>query len=613
MERPAEVWKHKKAHLLRCVLAVLLAPATTFAQDGGNVLVVVNTASPASTRIAARYVRARAVPDEHVVRLTTGVDEEIERSQYERQIERPIAEWLAGRAAQDRILYIVLTKGVPLRIGGTAGRNGTLASVDSELTLLYRRLVGVRVPIVGPVENPYYLGSAALAESKPFSHAGHDVYLVSRLDGFAEPDVNGLIDRGAAPARNGSFLFDSMAPAADRVADRWLRSSADALAAAGYKGRVVLDTTPAAVRGSKGVLGYASWGSNDPSLRTRRLGVVFAPGALATLLVSTDARTLKEPPETWQPGATLDGKASFESSAQSLTADLIRDGITGAGGYVSEPFLDGTLRPDILFPAYVAGANLVESFYLATPYVSWQSVVFGDPLCAPFRARGLPPEDASPALDAETELPAHFSRRRVAYLASTGISVAAAKLLAKAESRRRRGDLAATGKALEEATALEPGLTAAQRMLAAVYSELGQHELAIERYRRVLAGAPDDVLSLNNLAYALAVHGKAPGDALPLAQQAYSASKGKVPSIADTLGWVHYLLGQHAEAEKYLGEAAAASPENADVQLHLAHVYVARGRKDLASRAISRSVQLDPKLADRPEVKALRAQLGSRP
>ena len=133
---------------------------------------------------------------------------------------------------------------------------------------------------------------------------------------------------------------------------------------------------------------------------------------------------------------------------------------------------------------------------------------------------------------------------------------------------------------------------------------------AIERYRLVLAQVPDDVLSLNNLAYALAVRKESPADALALAQQAHAISKGNVPAITDTLGWIHYLLGQLAEAEKYLGEAAAAAPDNADVQLHLSHVYVARGRKELAARALARSLQLDPALADRADVKALRAQLG---
>jgi uncharacterized protein (TIGR03790 family) len=595
------------------VLTIALGSASpALAQDGANVLVVVNTASAVAAPIAARYIRARAIAADDMVRLTTATSEEIDRAQYERQIERPIAEWITSHAAQDRILYIVLIKGVPLRIAGTTGRQGTLASVDSELTLLYRRLVGLRTPVIGPIANGYFRGSRSLAESKLFSHADHDVYLVSRLDGFNEADVDGLIDRGASPVRTGAFLLDSMGPDAERIADGWLRSSAAAIAAAGYPGRVELDTAPAAVRTRNALLGYASWGSTDPRLRTRRLGLGFAPGALAMLLVSADARTVREPPATWQPSAAVEREASFEGSPQSLAADLIRDGVTGVAGYVAEPFLDGTLRPDILFPAYVAGFNLIEAFYLATPSLSWRSIVFGDPLCAPFRTRALLPEDARPSLDAETELPAYFSQRRVALLTSTGFSSAAVKLMLKGEGRRRVADLAGARRALEEATTLEPRLLSAHRTLAAVYQSLGEHDRAIERLRRVLADAPDDLLSLNNLAYALAVHQKAAPEALPLAQRAYALSKGSLPSVTDTLGWIHYLLGQYLEAEKYLGEAAAAAPDDADVQLHLAHVYVARGRTALAARAIARTVQLDPTLAERADVKELRARLASR-
>ena len=61
------------------------------------------------------------------------------RDVYARQIEQPIWACIASLRAHDRILYIVLTKDVPIRISGTGGRSGTNASVDSELTLLYRR------------------------------------------------------------------------------------------------------------------------------------------------------------------------------------------------------------------------------------------------------------------------------------------------------------------------------------------------------------------------------------------------------------------------------------------------------------------------------------------
>ena len=38
------------------------------------------------------------------------------------------------------------------------------------------------------------------------------------------------------------------------------------------------------------------------------------------------------------------------------------------------------LGPDYLFPAYLSGRNLAESYYVAIPALSWQNIVVGDPL-----------------------------------------------------------------------------------------------------------------------------------------------------------------------------------------------------------------------------------------
>ena len=78
------------------------------------------------------------------------------------------------------------------------------------------------------------------------------------------------------------------------------------------------------------------------------------------MFVSTDARTFKEPPAEWNIGKWGQQKGYFEGSPQSLTGDLIRAGVTGVSGHVAEPYLDGSARPQILFPAYVAGFNLAE-------------------------------------------------------------------------------------------------------------------------------------------------------------------------------------------------------------------------------------------------------------
>jgi tetratricopeptide (TPR) repeat protein len=276
---------------------------------------------------------------------------------------------------------------------------------------------------------------------------------------------------------------------------------------------------------------------------------------------------------------------------------------------VAEPFLDGAVRPDILFPAYVAGFNLIESFYLSMPHLSWQTVVFGDPLCAPFRTdKTLTREEAAPDLDPATELPRYLSTRRLESLAAAKVPNDAARLVLRAEARRSRDDKIGMRQALEEATTIDPRLIAAQTMLAGLYEELGEYDRAIERYQSVLAINASDPVALNNLAYALAVRKNMPADALPFAQKAYIAARRNA-QIADTLGWIYYLLGNHEDADKYLAEAVKMAPDHAEIQLHLALNYASLGRTDAALAALNRSLQLDVKFSARDDVRKLQATL----
>ena len=473
---------------------------------------------------------------------------------------------------------------------------------------MYRKLTGVAVQSAGRLANPYYLDSAPVSDARRFTHELYDIYLVSRLDGFSEEDAIALIDRSVASSRSGDFLLDATGIPANRLADRWLRTAADRLATSGHRDHVVFESTSEVLIDRRNVLGYSSLGSNDPALARRRLGLQFVPGALASTFVSTDARTLDEPPGGWQPGRTADPTMFFRGSPQSLSADLIREGVTGVAGQVAEPFLDGSIRPDILFPAYAAGFNLVEAFYLAMPYLSWQTVIFGDPLCAPFQTERLTSEQLASPIDPRTELPAHFLQRRLAALTAPGVTAAVASLLLEGEARRRRGDEAGMQKALEEATTTSPGLNAAHLILATAYEKAGEYDSAIERYRLVLAATPTDLVAGNNLAYALAVYKNSPKEALPIAQKAYTTSKGEA-RVTDTLGWIHYLLGNTAEAEALIAQAASLAPTNAEIHLHLAHAHLARNRADLGLAALKRSLQLDAALASREDVKKLRDEL----
>ncbi len=134
--------------------------------------------------------------------------------------------------AQDRIHFIVLTKGIPLRVRGNVGRTGTVASVDSELTLLYRRLTGQGAPPAGSLPNPYYLGDQPISEARPFSHEGVDLYLVTRLDGYSVEDALALVDRSVKASNTGRFLFDERAPSI-ATGNTLLRAAAERLQSGG--------------------------------------------------------------------------------------------------------------------------------------------------------------------------------------------------------------------------------------------------------------------------------------------------------------------------------------------------------------------------------------------
>jgi uncharacterized protein (TIGR03790 family) len=587
--------------LAACLVAGALAwPDAARAQTGENVLVVINTSHPASVTVGEHYAAVRNVPGKNVIRLTAGTAETIAREEYDRTIEQPIANWLARHSLQDKVLYLVLAKGVPLRIDGTPGRDGTASSVDSELTLLYRKLAGTRTTVVGRVENPYYLNQGALSEAKPFTRFVADIYLVTRLDGFTADDAIKLIDRAQKPAKDGKIVLDQPSQSAERIGDKWIVEAGDRIRELPGD-RLFLETTASPASISTPVLGFFSWGSNDPANRVRRHPVSFANGALAATFVSTDGRTFAAPPETWVPGA----RPGVDS--ESLAADLIREGVTGVVANISEPYLDATARPQIFFPAYLSGFNLAESFYLSMPSLSWQTIVVGDPLCAPFQQAPLRRADIDKGMDAETELPALFAERRLARLAETGLNLEGLKILLRADARLARDDGANIEPLLRRAVEVEPRLTIASLRLAAMHEARAEFDQAIEQYRAVIAVEPQNVVALNNLAYALAERKQQPQEALSLALKAYRLSQ--TPDVGDTVGWIHHLMGDNQAALPWLERAAAAAPTSVEILIHTAIVHAAVNDLTKARQRLEAAEKLDPRIGTRSDVQTLRARL----
>jgi uncharacterized protein (TIGR03790 family) len=348
-----------------------LAAALVRAQSGEQVLLVVNRTDPVSRQVGDYYRPRRAIPAQNVCFLDASSEEEITWYEYQQQIEKPIAACLEKVAGQERILYIVLTMGLPLKVdGGGSGFGAEHASVDSELTLLYAKLHGQNVNRAGGVPNPFFT-----KRDEPFRHPRFPIYLVARLAAYDLNEVKGMIDRSLMARNRGKFVIDLSS--GNEGGDRWLSSAAAQLPA----DRVVIDRTAQVLYDQHEVIGYASWGSNDSHRQRRQLGFHWLPGAVATEFVSTNARTLKRPPDNWSFGAWQEKQHVFGGSSQSLSADYILEGATAATGNTYEPYLGGCPRPEYLLPAYFHGRNLAESYYLSIPMLSWQGVLLGDPLC----------------------------------------------------------------------------------------------------------------------------------------------------------------------------------------------------------------------------------------
>jgi uncharacterized protein (TIGR03790 family) len=353
--------------------ATLACSAVAPAQTAENVLVVINRQSPDSRTVGEYYVAKRSIPAANVCNIGTVTTESVTRPVYTKEIEAPIAQCLKSRGLTEQVLYIVLTMGVPLKMWPDNGENTIQAdgaAVDSELTLLYQRMKGRQIPLAGPFANPFFEH-----RDTPFRHPIFPIYLVTRLDAWTVDEAKALVDRALAARNRGRFAID-LRENNDTPGNQWLRTAAQLLP----KNRLVMEETAKVLEGVADVIAYASWGSNDTARKQRFVRMRWLPGAIATEFVSTDGRSLRKPPDNWQLGTWADRKTWFEGGPQTLASDYIHEGASGASGQVLEPFLAYCPRPDYILPAYAAGRNLAESFYMGIPGLSWMTVVVGDPL-----------------------------------------------------------------------------------------------------------------------------------------------------------------------------------------------------------------------------------------
>ncbi|MFO0941999.1 MAG: TIGR03790 family protein [Pirellulales bacterium] len=363
-----------------------------------RVLVIQNSDSPVSKQIAQHYMAKRGVKnllEVHCIdSATAAANETLPFAQFKDAIEKPLKEYLAKNQQID---FIVLTKGVPIRLtGAPSGLNNNQPSLDSYIAGMdyFDRPQSLKVVIdEGGWKGNCFVNNYFNSNER-FSHAEHGGYLVTRLDGYtveaamalvdssvasdgksaglffldanASPDAADVAKAPLSPVKDGQTFMENISGLGVKDFNADILASAENLKKAGVNHE--LEGTPTFVGGKQNLIGYVSWGSNDCKFDEAGYKAIrFVPGAIAETAVSTSGRTFLK-----------------TSGGQSLIADLIDSKVTGAKGYCDEPFLPAIASPTILFDRYAKGWTLAESFYAASRFVAWEDIVLGDPLAKPF-------------------------------------------------------------------------------------------------------------------------------------------------------------------------------------------------------------------------------------
>lgn len=183
--------------------------------------------------------------------------------------------------------------------------------------------------------------------------------------------------------------------------------------------------------------------------------------------------------------------------------------------------------------------------------------------------------DAKLAMQQPAEAAAAFAK---AYALQPSAIAATREHVARANARAARPD-----QPLLAWLAREPNDLVVRRRLADHYQRTGAAKQATEQFDIIVKAAPNDVTSLNNLAWLLADSDTKRAEALARRATAIAPKQG---AIADTLGWILIKAGKYQEAVQVLKSASEALPNERSIGYHYALASARAGDKETARKTL---------------------------
>lgn len=402
--------------LLGITGSLLCKIPAAFALAPDEIVVVANSRATDSVKLAKYYMKTRAIPPEHLIKIRTTWEEGCDRDEYDKNIAAPVRKAITKLRTTKLIRGIVTIYGVPLKIhpptldfddedevekmrqqirqlqqkSKTTEKQGqpglkeqikslkeqielllqtnSRASVDSELALV----LAEEYPLENWLPNPFFLGF----RDKELLLKRNEVLIVSRLDGPTAKTVRRVIDDTVTAEQiglQGTAYFDARWKQPETNTPKSGYALYDAAlhnAAANLTQQrqlpVVIDDRPELF--GAGSCPDAALYSGWYSLGNYVDAFTWKPGSVGFHIASSECATLKR------------------EGSQVWCKRMLEEGVAATIGPVYEPYVQAFPLPDLFFAKLTEGyLTLGEVYLISLPFLSWQMVLIGDPLYLPFR------------------------------------------------------------------------------------------------------------------------------------------------------------------------------------------------------------------------------------
>jgi len=173
-----------------------------------------------------------------------------------------------------------------------------------------------------------------------------------------------------------------------------------------------------------------------------------------------------------------------------------------------------------------------------------------------------------------------------------------------AELYLKKSDIVSAEAILEKGEKNVEGSIKTPLKLAALYESKKDYKKAINVYRTIYETQPDNLIVINNLASMLSDFSYNKKD-LELAKSlADKLEEAGGVVFLDTIGWVHYKLGDYQKAVKYLSQVVEKAPKINVFNYHLGMSYVMLGDKKQAKLYLEKSLANGKKFKEKDLAKA---------